>query len=275
MTVDNQAESGPEGLSSTGAAMALEHMDMEAALRFLIARRNYLGELDENGQSQVAGVEVVGVGIDAIRRSLKQRWASELLSVGVNTTAERLDNSYANDRRLVEAGTKMVSLYDHRSTDAGGLTELQRRRDWHVAHFCASPVQLKVYDRRLVIMDGPMFHGECTALAVTDRRMVAEALHYFSTLRRNSRPIETDPPPEPSPNFTPRQHQVIRLLYQGLPDAEIAERIGVSLRTVHYEIAEINRTLGVSSRFAAGARLIELGLIAGAKPAPSFRGAHS
>lgn len=65
-----------------------------------------------------------------------------------------------------------------------------------------------------------------------------------------------------NPAFSRRQRQVIRLLAQGRTDPQIAAALSVSLRTVHYDIAGINRELGVNSRFAAGVRLALLGMVA-------------
>lgn len=56
---------------------------------------------------------------------------------------------------------------------------------------------------------------------------------------------------------------VLRLLYLGLDDATVARRLGVSHRTVQRRVQRIMTDLGVSGRFALGAKAQELGLIFG------------
>jgi DNA-binding NarL/FixJ family response regulator len=43
-----------------------------------------------------------------------------------------------------------------------------------------------------------------------------------------------------------------------LPDERIAEKLGISVRTVRYDISAIMAALGVRSRFAAGLRCADL-----------------
>jgi DNA-binding NarL/FixJ family response regulator len=48
--------------------------------------------------------------------------------------------------------------------------------------------------------------------------------------------------------LSPRQRQIVRCLWGGLGDAEIAALLGISAITVHGELAEAYRRLGVSGR---------------------------
>ncbi|MBO0796822.1 MAG: helix-turn-helix transcriptional regulator, partial [Ktedonobacteraceae bacterium] len=52
-------------------------------------------------------------------------------------------------------------------------------------------------------------------------------------------------------SLTRREVEVLRLVVQGYPDAQIAERLVISPRTVHAHLRSIYRKLGISSRFAA------------------------
>jgi DNA-binding NarL/FixJ family response regulator len=56
--------------------------------------------------------------------------------------------------------------------------------------------------------------------------------------------------PDPS-RLTPRQLEVLRLIGQGLTDAQIADALFVSRRTVNAHVRDIFRTLEVSRRSAA------------------------
>jgi DNA-binding CsgD family transcriptional regulator len=60
--------------------------------------------------------------------------------------------------------------------------------------------------------------------------------------------------------LTPRQHETLRLLAQGLSTEEIAEHLGVTRETARNYIRRLLRSLGVRSRLEAVVRGRELGL---------------
>lgn len=64
-----------------------------------------------------------------------------------------------------------------------------------------------------------------------------------------------------SPQLTPGQRRVLELLYAGMTDLAAAKKLGITDRTVRRHVAEVCRLLGARSRFEAGARAVERGLI--------------
>lgn len=65
-------------------------------------------------------------------------------------------------------------------------------------------------------------------------------------------------PPLPSPSFTPRERDVLRLMQSGLSNAEIAEQLVFSAETVRWYVKAIYSKLGVHSRDEALTLLDEL-----------------
>jgi DNA-binding CsgD family transcriptional regulator len=55
----------------------------------------------------------------------------------------------------------------------------------------------------------------------------------------------------PGPALTAREREVLRWVAAGLSDAQVAEKLVVSVRTVHAHLQSIYNKLGVSSRTAA------------------------
>jgi non-specific serine/threonine protein kinase len=66
--------------------------------------------------------------------------------------------------------------------------------------------------------------------------------------------------PVPAAGLTPREAEVLRLVAQGLTNAEIADRLYLSPKTISSHLVRIYGKLGVSSRAAATRAGIELGL---------------
>ena len=61
--------------------------------------------------------------------------------------------------------------------------------------------------------------------------------------------------------LSPREADILRLVAQGLGDAQIAQRLFLSPHTVHRHIANIRTKLDVPSRAAAVARATSAGLL--------------
>src|SRR2546425_1113860 len=75
----------------------------------------------------------------------------------------------------------------------------------------------------------------------------------------------SSPPPTKASSYpaglTAREVEVLRLVAQGLTDAQVAERLVISPRTVNFHLTSIYGKIGVSSRSAATRYAIEHHLI--------------
>ena len=61
--------------------------------------------------------------------------------------------------------------------------------------------------------------------------------------------------------LTPREHQVLELLAEGLSNKAIARRLGISDQTVKFHVASIGGKLGAQNRTEAVRLGIQRGLI--------------
>jgi len=76
-----------------------------------------------------------------------------------------------------------------------------------------------------------------------------------------SLPLVRREPPVAADTLTPREHEVLQLLAQGLANKEIAARLGVSDHTAKFHVNAILGKLGAASRTEAVVRAAKLGLI--------------
>jgi ATP/maltotriose-dependent transcriptional regulator MalT len=73
--------------------------------------------------------------------------------------------------------------------------------------------------------------------------------------------VRSQAQPRRDERLSPRETDILRLIAQGLGDAQIAERLFLSPHTVHRHVANVRTKLGVSSRAAAVAHATREGLL--------------
>ena len=62
--------------------------------------------------------------------------------------------------------------------------------------------------------------------------------------------------------LTDREREILKLIFEGMCSNEVAQTLSVSKRTVDFHLARAYVKLGVSNRFQAFRRAVELGIIA-------------
>ena len=148
----------------------------------------------------------------------------------------------------------------------GGPYALQLRGRWAQAE-ARWRRQLCPYDAALALADAD--EDEPLRRAFDELRelgALAAATMAARRLReRGVRGLARGPRPSTRGNpagLTARQLEVLELLAQGLRNAEIAERLVLSERTVEHHVAAILHKLDVRSRAQASAQAVRLGLAA-------------
>ena len=176
----------------------------------------------------------------------------ELLSVRPGGTASQLRATLPHNRALVNDGLRMVSIFHAQGLEVDARVLLANEP---VGNYLLgiAPVQMKIVDRRSVLLQGPALDGEPTLMSVTSAPCLEAAWRYWEATLDSSFP----PGGEAGAleDLTPRQRQVVALMATGAGDEAIAASLGVSVRTVRSDIAALLDVLGVKTRFAAGIRL--------------------
>jgi DNA-binding NarL/FixJ family response regulator len=94
--------------------------------------------------------------------------------------------------------------------------------------------------------------GEALLAPTVTRRLISE----ITRLRHR-----TDPATAPLPHLTTRETEILRLIAEGLSNAEIAERLIVSAETIKTHVSRILNKLGVRDRVRAVITAYEFGLV--------------
>lgn len=209
------------------------------------------------GRGQACEARVVARGLSGINEWLREdiKGWRDLLSVRTSATVAELKVTVPYNRQLVENGLRMVSLFDWYGLDPASRQLLagERLGDYRLG---VAPVQMKIVDRRYVLLQGPFVEGEMTLMLVAASDCLASAYRYWHAALAVSSPASDEL--RDLGQLTQRQRQVAALLAEDARDEVIADALGVSVRTVRTDIARLMNALGVRSRFAAGVRFVEL-----------------
>lgn len=225
---------------------------LDAALELMAGRVAFAEMLSAGEHNPHVRVLARAPGLNAQMVEESARWR-HLLSIRNTTTAADLRVSLPNNRARIANGLKMTSVFDWNGTSSGARA-LLHREEARAYHFGWAPMNLKIIDMSEVLLQGPDRDGHATVMAISAAGMLDAAMKYWRSVLATGSPAWVGAGGE-NQQFTPRQRRVLELMGQDLADQSIANLLGVSLRTVRYDIADILECLGVASRFAAGLRL--------------------
>lgn len=164
--------------------------------------------------------------------------ALQRASASAEAAATALEAVYDTDVRALLPRVRVPTLVTHRRSD--------RASPFAAARDLAAAVP----GARLVPLDGtihPPWLG--------DAGQVLDAVLPFLREHRTATAAGTEGA------LTEREREILRLVADGLPDADIAARLHLSPHTVHRHVANIRTKLGQPSRAAAVAHAGRLGLI--------------
>jgi pimeloyl-ACP methyl ester carboxylesterase/DNA-binding CsgD family transcriptional regulator len=185
------------------------------------------------GSRVLADVFVGAEDTEARRRFARHQRAS----TRPRTAAALLELAYRADVRPLLARVRAPTVVVH------------RRGDRAIPYACGRDLAASIAGARLISLE-----GEAHLPWVGDRRSVSRALGSFLTGAPAADPAEGG-------LLSRREHEVLKLVADGMSDREIAALITVSPHTVHRHVANIRHKLGSGSRAAAVAEALRLGLL--------------
>lgn len=160
------------------------------------------------------------------------------------------------------AGRRVRKLYRPSTLLERGSAEELRKRQREGAEIRISQDEINetiILDERMAILAGDASQGVRAFSVVTRPEVVRNVLSLFKAAWRRATPLaayETD-----FAEVRALAPQILDVLASGCKDETAARQLGLGLRTYRRRVAELMTALGATSRFQAGARAHELGLL--------------
>ncbi|MFD0902651.1 helix-turn-helix transcriptional regulator [Actinomadura sediminis] len=168
------------------------------------------------------------------------------------------------ERRLMRHAPAVRKLYNPEAlaTEEYERHLLDASRAGVTVRICTAPLPYEtiVVDRRVAILAGPPHAGVREYTVVRSPGVVAGVVSLLQAAWDRSADL-ADHRRDRAPALTGESRRILRLLAEGLKDEAAARRLGMSLRTYRRRVAEILALLDAESRFQAGLRAHELGLL--------------
>jgi DNA-binding CsgD family transcriptional regulator len=209
------------------------------------------------------------IGIDEIRSRIEELASAcqhEVMAFaprGVQSP-EALDASRPLDEGVLARGVLMRTLYVqgiYNNPISLGYAQWLVEQGGHVRTAPSLSLRLIIYDRQLVLAPVNPEDEKAGAVLMRGTGVVDALCEHFEQVWERAALLNVQRPRGKQDELTDQQRAVLRLLGEGHTDEVIARRLGVSVRTARRITAEIMTLLDARSRFQAGTRAVERGLL--------------
>ncbi|MFJ5916045.1 LuxR C-terminal-related transcriptional regulator [Streptomyces ardesiacus] len=180
----------------------------------------------------------------------------------VSRRPDILEGAIKRDQDFLDRGARIRALYQHTMRHA----PYARARYEHLT----GDVEARTLDEvteRLIVVDRtvafiPASADRSLALEVRHPALIAYFVNTFDRLWHLATPMHPQAVHQPTLNgITPRQRAIAALLIEGHTDSDIADRLGMNVRTARVHIAKLAATLGSESRAQLGYLISESGVL--------------
>ncbi|WP_435811094.1 LuxR C-terminal-related transcriptional regulator [Streptomyces tendae] len=166
--------------------------------------------------------------------------------------------SLRRDQAMLDRGGRIRTLYQHtqRHLPLVRARYEQLRGDAEARSLDEVTDRLIIVDRSIAFI--PANTDRSLALEVRHPALINYFVTTFERLWRLATPMHPQAAQRPSLNgVTPRQRTIASLLVEGHTDTDIADRLGMNVRTARVHIAKLAATLGSESRAQLGYLIAE------------------
>ncbi|WP_045743590.1 helix-turn-helix transcriptional regulator [Actinoplanes rectilineatus] len=225
-----------------------------------------LDYLDSRRRSSGLVEHIPGIaGVRAFIEQASEECRSEILSSqpGGNRVPEAMQEAMARDIRQVKRGIRIRTLYHHTARFDGPSQAYVAAMsglgaEYRTVHKLFG--RLIIFDHESVLL--PDIHGSGGAVLARETSIVHYLREVFEQTWEDAKPFSDAASDGLQRVAEEIDSTIVGLLGAGLKDETIGRRLGMSLRTVRRHVADIMQELGAESRFQAGVRAAQTGMLA-------------
>jgi DNA-binding NarL/FixJ family response regulator len=236
-----------EALTEVGNALARE-VELSRLLRIVAERLR-----------ELIGARLVLVELPTDKGDLEIRCADgegASVLIGVRLPVDGSKSGRVFERRRSERVDRLIE-------DVEAYQPVARRVNARAAMYVPMIVQEKAIGLIVAVnkVSGDRFSDDDLRLAEAFASRAAIAVDFSERISSPTATRERTATVHVQSGLTRRESEVLRLVAMGLSDAEVAERLVVSPRTIHSHLRSIYRKLELGSRGAAARYAVEHGLV--------------
>ncbi|GAA3042521.1 helix-turn-helix transcriptional regulator [Kitasatospora albolonga] len=249
-------------------SILLQKLDITRVREELTALLPVYEEHSTAPEPSTTSIEVLE-DLGAVRTALdaaSARCRQEILTAqpGGGRQREMLVEATPRALAMLQRGLRMRTIYQHTAAFSGPTRDYVHevtRKGAEVRIFGEDFTRMIIFDRETAFV-GDREHPE-RALLIREPTLVGLLADDFERVWRWSNPFLTPHRPHrpADSGLSSAKRTVLRLMADGLKDEVIARSLGMSVRTCRKHIAEIMQELDATSRFQAGYRALQRGLI--------------
>ncbi|GAA3966603.1 LuxR C-terminal-related transcriptional regulator [Streptomyces marokkonensis] len=190
---------------------------------------------------------------DAMAEGRQELLAIQPHDSKVTRRPDILAGAIKRDQAFLDRGARMRALYQHTIRHAPYARARYERLTGDVEARTLDEVteRLIIVDRTVAFI--PASADRTLALEVRHPALIAYFINTFDRLWHLATPMHPQAVRRPTLNgITPRQRAIAALLVEGHTDTDIADRLGMNVRTARVHIAKLAATLGSESRAQLG-----------------------
>lgn len=162
------------------------------------------------------------------------------------------------DERLGADGRALGALHALRSEGVAGVAVVLTDRTDGESVLRALQLGARGYVRK---SEGLNRVGEAVRVVAGGGRAIEPELEQAAVMALGRLATQAREGSEVQASLTQREHEILRLVSQGLTMRQVGRRLGISPRTVETHVVKLYRKLGVRTRVQAVSRAAQLGLI--------------
>lgn len=221
---------------------------------------------DERGVIEIESLrtaEQVNAFLDDVANMVNHRESS--MHPGGIPSADLTEEILLRDAEMISRNIKIRSLYAQHVAEVPHMMEYlvsAAKLGMEVRLAPYLPLRMLIFDESLALLPIDPQDSSQGAFVIRGTELVRSLQAFFDFCWQNAVPLQSHTAAgRPNIDLTAQEELIIRMLASGMKDESIARQLGVSTRTLSRIISVFLERLEVSTRFQAGQKISDMGLL--------------